>query len=398
MIRYVKYFFFALLFALVGYFGYNVYVYFFDAHRPELSVSGLQSNDWYAGDIAVKMSGRDSYKVAHVSAWVDDQVIFEKEKINSTTFEKDFEISTMSLDDGAHVFRCEVVDGTRKENRSNLEIPFSIDNVELQAGLTKIQRQNILQGRCLRVKFRTNKKIKTARLKTMSDEFLCFAEHKNAKVYEAIVPVPCEQDPGDFPFSIDVQDNVGNNVVLQGDFSVMKAPFKKKVIHVKAGRLKDESEFTDLGERDLEDRMIELAEASPQEKLWRGQFEVPLHMTGITTEFGLIRTSQERGRYAHKAVDLISLPKSVVWASNDGVVVIKDRYVHTGNTIVIDHGCGVLTLYGHLEDVADVEVGQTIKKGKPVGTMGMTGYANGYHLHWELRVNNVMVDPMEWTK
>jgi murein DD-endopeptidase MepM/ murein hydrolase activator NlpD len=396
MIRYIKYALLALLFSVLGYTGYNLYVYFFDINKPEISVVGMQ--DWCSGDVNAKLCGSDSYKILHASAWIDGKPLFEKEKVGSAQLEREFTIPTMGLDDGDHLLRCEIVDGTRSGNCSSLEIPFSVDNIDLQAALLKIQKQKILQGRCLKIKFRTNKPLKKACMKTMSNEFVCFPEYKNSTVYEAFVPVACEQEPGEFPFVIEGQDYVGNSVALQGDFSVLKAPFKQKVIHVKAGRLKDESQYTDLTDRDLEEKMLEIAQNSPAEKMWKGLFEVPLHMTGISTEFGLIRTSQERGRYAHKALDLISMPRSVVWASNDGVVVIKERYVHTGNTIVIDHGHGIVTLYCHLEEYAQVEVGQTIKKGKPIGTMGMTGYANGYHLHWELRVNNTLVEPMEWTK
>ena len=57
-----------------------------------------------------------------------------------------------------------------------------------------------------------------------------------------------------------------------------------------------------------------------------------------------------------------------------------------------------LAKYFHLDDFADIEVGDFIRKGQPVGKLGVTGYANGYHLHWELTVNGVPVDPVEWTK
>ena len=69
----------------------------------------------------------------------------------------------------------------------------------------------------------------------------------------------------------------------------------------------------------------------------------------------------------------------------------------SGNTIAIDHGHGIVSLYYHLNDFSDIEVGDSVKKGNPVGTLGMTGYASGYHLHWELRVNGVPVDPLQWT-
>ena len=53
-------------------------------------------------------------------------------------------------------------------------------------------------------------------------------------------------------------------------------------------------------------------------------------------------------------------------------------------------------MYFHLEDFANIEVGDNVQKGNPVGKLGKTGYASGYHLHWELRVNNIPVDPMQW--
>ncbi len=99
----------------------------------------------------------------------------------------------------------------------------------------------------------------------------------------------------------------------------------------------------------------------------------------------------------HKALDIVaSAPRAVVWASQSGIVVLKDRYVHSGNTIIIDHGWGILSMYFHLETYANIEAGQKIRKGNPIGTMGKTGYAGGYHLHWEMRVGNVAIDPMQW--
>jgi len=100
----------------------------------------------------------------------------------------------------------------------------------------------------------------------------------------------------------------------------------------------------------------------------------------------------------HKALDLINKPKSVVWASQDGVIALKERFEAGGNTIVIDHGWGVLSMYYHLDSFGNVNVGDKIAQGNPLGTIGMTGYATGYHLHWEMRVNGMPVDPMQWTQ
>ena len=116
------------------------------------------------------------------------------------------------------------------------------------------------------------------------------------------------------------------------------------------------------------------------------------------SEYGVQRITQEKGCYAHKAIDMIAMPKAVVWAPQNGNVIVKDRFAESGNTVVIDHGLGVFSLLFHLEDFADINVGNKIRRGNPVGRMGKTGYASGYHLHWEMRVNNVHVDPDQWAK
>ena len=68
-----------------------------------------------------------------------------------------------------------------------------------------------------------------------------------------------------------------------------------------------------------------------------------------------------------------------------------------GNTVILDHGAGVRTGYHHL-DVTRVEVGQTIEAGVLLGMIGSTGLSTGPHLHWELTIYGVNVDPMTWTR
>ncbi len=138
-------------------------------------------------------------------------------------------------------------------------------------------------------------------------------------------------------------------------------------------------------------------EHSPAYKLWAGVFILPMNVKRITTPHGEIRMTPVRGHYMHKGINLVNAPKSVFWASQTGTVIIKDRYIIGRNTVVIDHGLGVFTKYCHLDSFADIEVGDLMKKGSPLGRVGMTGYASGYHLHWELLIHNVAVDPLEWT-
>jgi murein DD-endopeptidase MepM/ murein hydrolase activator NlpD len=99
----------------------------------------------------------------------------------------------------------------------------------------------------------------------------------------------------------------------------------------------------------------------------------------------------------HNGADFAGAPGSPVLASAPGRVVLADTLNIRGNTIVIDHGWGVYTVYAHMSDRL-AQPGDFVQTGSMVGTVGATGRATGAHLHWELWVNGVAVDPMQWVR
>ncbi|MCX5923133.1 MAG: M23 family metallopeptidase [Candidatus Dependentiae bacterium] len=399
MIPQGRYIIFFLVLISIGYFSKRTYLYYFDTTQPQVTVVGFEDGKAYAGEIVGSLKGWSPYKVAHISMWLDDNLMHRDFKINRKQFDHPISIPAMTIPDGSHKLKFEIVDGTKRQNKTSIERFFYTDNLGLQAVLVPSSSDNkVQQGRCLRIQIQVNKPIKNAVAKVLTGEYIFFAEGKNSLIYETYVPVECEQDAGEYPFSVEVLDRLGNKVTLENTFQVVSVAFKKKILNVQGNKLHAELEFTPKQEQDLEAELEKLAKQSGGEKLWNGPFDVPIVMRGITTEFGVIRTSQERGRRVHKALDLIADPKSVIWASHNGIIVLKDRFTHSGNTVVIDHGCGVLSLYYHLHDFADISVGQKVKKGHPLGRMGMTGYASGDHLHWEMRINNTPVEPMQWTQ
>jgi murein DD-endopeptidase MepM/ murein hydrolase activator NlpD len=97
----------------------------------------------------------------------------------------------------------------------------------------------------------------------------------------------------------------------------------------------------------------------------------------------------------HLGMDLASLENSPVEAENNGRIIFAERNGIYGNMVVIDHGQGVASLYGHLSDIL-VTKGQDVKKGDIIGHTGQTGLAGGDHLHVSMLVNGVFVNPIEW--
>lgn len=136
---------------------------------------------------------------------------------------------------------------------------------------------------------------------------------------------------------------------------------------------------------------------TPQQ-LWRGRFIYPASGFVLTTGFGERRiVVGQPGITWHEGLDL-ALPEGTPFvAANDGVVVLAQAMTVRGNLTIIDHGLGVFSAYLH-QSRFGVTVGQTVHKGEVIGYVGTTGYSTGPHLHWEMRVHNVYVDPDEWTK
>ena len=400
MINYTKYLGLVFVGLFFWYIGNNFYLYYYNTTDPIVMVNGLTDGSFFAGTMTGKISGKHPYKISNYSILIDGKPYKQNVSVHRSSFEHTISVPVDAMENGKHSIKITINSGAKHHNQVEIDGAFYVDNAELQAGFIKAESENkILQGRCFHVQFKVNKPIKKAIVTTLSRDFIAYPEALGSLNYEAFVPLDCDQHPSEYSYSIAIDDHVGHSFDLHGSFQVIAAVFKKKTLHVASGALDKEREFTPLGEKDFEVKMDELTRASVNEKLWIGAFEVPLAMTGITTEFGVQRVAQERGCYVHKAIDMVAAaPRAVVWASQSGIVVLKDRYVHSGNTIIIDHGHGILSMYFHLETYANIEVGQKIRKGNPVGTMGKTGYANGYHLHWEIRVGNVAIDPMQWTK
>ncbi len=392
MIRYIRYLILTLILAFTAWIGYKVYLYFFDKTVPVVMISGLENGGHYCGDVQCAVL---SSKSGELSVKLDNQSLF---KISVGRQEQFFPIPTRPLPNGSHVLKIEFLDSRFNRNKASQEINFVVDNVPLQAAFVKADSDHkVFQGRTLHVQFQANKELKDAQVQILSKSYPCFPETKNSLIYECYVPVPCEETPNEYLFNVAITDRVGNTLNLDNRFQIVAFPFKKQNLKLDPEKVKHEHEVgIDSSEREM--KLAQLAAESQREKLWRGAFCAPIDIQQITCEFGAVRTTQEKGRYMHKALDVYNAPRSVVWAPQDGVVVLKDRYADAGNTIVIDHGFGLLSLFYHLEDFSKVEVGQKVAKGNPIGTIGKTGYATGYHLHWEMRINNIAVDPMQWTK
>ena len=142
----------------------------------------------------------------------------------------------------------------------------------------------------------------------------------------------------------------------------------------------------------------ELGAASKPEFLWHEPF-LPMRNTAIMASFADRRTYDYGGKAVdtqdHLGLDMASTRADAVPAANDGVVVLARYFGIYGNAVVVDHGYGLQSLYGHLSSI-DVKEGQTVRRGETVGRSGATGLAGGDHLHFEIVLQGLAVSPIEW--
>ena len=142
----------------------------------------------------------------------------------------------------------------------------------------------------------------------------------------------------------------------------------------------------------------ELAAQSRQEFLWDRVF-MPMSNAQVMSSFADRRTyryqGQEVDQQDHLGFDLASVVHAEIEAANSGVVALARFFGIYGNAVVIDHGFGLMSLYGHLSSIAVTE-GQTVEKGEIVGRSGETGLAGGDHLHFTLLIHGQAVNPVEW--
>ena len=132
---------------------------------------------------------------------------------------------------------------------------------------------------------------------------------------------------------------------------------------------------------------------SAAEPLWHASFHAPV-TSAPTDSFGTRRMLNGKLATIHKGADFRAATGTPVHASNSGVVVLARLLYYEGNCVIIDHGMGLFTLSMHFSRI-DVHEGQRVKAGDRIGLSGATGRVTGPHLHWAVRWEGAMLDPVK---
>jgi murein DD-endopeptidase MepM/ murein hydrolase activator NlpD len=147
------------------------------------------------------------------------------------------------------------------------------------------------------------------------------------------------------------------------------------------------------------EKIASFSRETAPEMLWAGVVFHPFTNTAVQSAFADRRTyiyqGREVDRQTHLGFDLASYAGTPIVAANRGKVLFAGMLGIYGNTVIVDHGMGVQSLYGHLSSIG-VTTGAMVEKAQEIGRSGMTGMAAGDHLHYTMLVAGHMVNPIEW--
>lgn len=228
---------------------------------------------------------------------------------------------------------------------------------------------------------------------TLLDRALHFAPSAGL-IYKAYYGVHAFTAPGLYPLTITVQDAAGNTRSMTA------------LLQVADGHYESETITLPPDQASLLDPAVDAAEYARIQAVMSGftaqrYFDGPMGLPAaapVTSPFG-IRRSYNGGPYDrfHTGTDFGGPPGSSIFAPAAGMVVFSEMLQVRGLTTIIDHGWGVYTGYWHQSET-NVTVGQVVQAGDILGTIGNTGRSTGAHLHWEMWVNGVEVDPLQWAR
>lgn len=210
---------------------------------------------------------------------------------------------------------------------------------------------------------------------------------KNKNQWQAIVGIPLDTQPGSL--SIEFVNAAQNKHQL--NFTVKQKRYREQHLKIKKKRHVTPSNKDLLRIKKEKKKILKLLAKWNEQSFLAGGFLLPVKGR-LSSPFGLRRFFNGEPRSPHKGIDIAAPEGTLMRSPAAGIVLGTGNYFFNGNTVLVDHGQGLVTMYCHMQKFK-VKPGQKLKQGGIIGTVGKTGRATGPHVHWAVFLNQTAVDP-----
>ncbi|MBW1615045.1 MAG: M23 family metallopeptidase [Deltaproteobacteria bacterium] len=415
------------------FFAVFVFIKKTESQKPDLefALSGdtskaIGSESQLAGIVLDAKSGLRSLSVLLIKDGTET-VIFEKSfpktnKVYTYNFNVSIKPKALQINDGKALLKAMATDYSWRNsgngNLTQIEKEIVIDTkpprIEILSGA-----HNIIQGGAGLVIYKLSEPCEISGIQAGDNFFPGYLSgSKDKNIFFAFIGLNYDQ-PTNTSIAAKAVDYAGNEAKIGFYKYLKKALFKQDVINITDGFLEQKMpEFSSAvnlktKEASLIEQFLEvnrdirkanfkqiqdICSNTEHKKLWKGTF-LRFPQSANRAGFADARTYKYNGKnidsQVHLGIDLASTAHAPIPAANSGKVVFAEFLGIYGNTVIIDHGFGLFSLYAHLNRI-DAEKGANVKKGDIIGLSGMTGMAGGDHLHFSMLVHNIFVNPREW--
>lgn len=248
------------------------------------------------------------------------------------------------------------------------------------------EARSIRPGELVVLTIRTGTRASSVAVRAFNREVLPFAV--DASTWRVLLGIDLSVAPGTYEVTAAVEPGT-----RRATYALVVRPrrFPRRTLQVDPAFVTPPPEAAERIEREARE-LNQIWETSARMKLWDGPFVLPVPHPA-NSAFGTHSVFNGQPRSQHTGADFLSPEGAPIRAPAGGRIVLASARYFSGNTVVIDHGLGLFSLFAHLSAVS-AKTGDVVKTGDVIGTVGATGRVTGPHLHWAVRASGARVDPL----
>ncbi|HEC14027.1 MAG TPA: M23 family metallopeptidase [Acidiferrobacteraceae bacterium] len=421
-VRFIRWILLLIVLAGMG-FVVRHYAPEFEWYAPEVEVA-IEGEYLGLGTFAIHVydQGKGLKQIRVGLRTVAGELELFNEKFKEGVLKQDLELSLKtkrkSLREGPASLIVEVVDHSKwwffSGNRTVVKRPIIIDLTPPKVEVLS-RDHNVTRGGSGLIIYRVSDDVERSGVK-IGDYFFDgeAGQFKDPGVRLAFFAYPYDVSKAQRPVVV-AEDRAGNQTQSGMYFVLKNRRYRKRTINVSDGFIERKvlpllaagttdnllSAYLEVNQKMRAENAAtikQVASTSRSQRLWSGPF-FQLSNSKVEAQFADYRTYMYKGKAVdhqyHLGFDLAVTQRYPIEAANSGVVVFAGPLGIYGNTVMIDHGLGILTLYAHLSGI-EIKKGDTVKARQRLGRSGVSGLAGGDHLHYGIYIRGVPVLPLEW--